>query len=275
MKTQIDLNTYLQRIGYEGLRKTSLEVLKELHLLHPQTFPFENLNPYLGIPVRLDLESLQKKMIYEGRGGYCFEQNLLFKAVLEELGFTVKGLAARILWNQPEGAITSRGHMLLLIDLDDQKYIADVGFGGLTLTAPLRLELNREQQTPHEPFRLLEKDEQEYIMQARVKKEWRSIYSFDLQEQYLPDYEVTNWYLSNHPESHFVTGFIAARADKGKRYTLHGNKLSIHHLDGETEKSEITSVGELKKILKETFLLELPEVNSRDRALSKLLGEEL
>lgn len=270
MKAGINLEAYFERITYPGPRTAGLDVLKELHRLHPQTFAFENLNPYLRIPVTLDLETLQKKMIFDGRGGYCFEQNLLFKAVLEELEFEVKGLSARILWNQPEGTITSRGHMLLLIDLDDQKYIADVGFGGLTLTAPLRLEPNREQQTPHESFRLLEKETDEFIMQAKVKEEWKSIYRFDLQEQFQPDFEVTNWYLSNHPESHFVTGLIAARPDKRKRYTLHGNKFSIHRLGGKSEKLEIPTVKELKRILQETFHLQLPDTPDRDAVFSKL-----
>lgn len=270
MKTT-ELEFYFNRIDYDGPREASLDVLNTLHFLHPQTFPFENLNPYLKIPVKLDLESLQQKMIEEKRGGYCFEQNLLFKAVLEELGFEVKGLAARILWNQPEGTTTSRGHMLLLINLAGQKYIADVGFGGLTLTAPLKLEPNREHYTPHESFRLLEKVKDEYILQAKVKKEWKSIYSFDLQEQCLPDYEVTNWYLSNHPDSHFVTGLIAARPDEGMRYSLHGNKLSIHHLNGKTIKQVFKTASDLRKALEKYFSLSLKQFPNLNEALEKLI----
>lgn len=273
MKSNINLDAYFKRIGYVGPRKANMKVLKELHLLHPKTFPFENLNPYLGIPIELDLKSLQQKMIYEGRGGYCFEQNLLFKSVLETLGFKVKGLAARILWNQPEGQVSSRGHMLLLIELDGKNYVADVGFGGLTLTAPLLLETDLVQSTPHEPYRLLRVDEDSYVMETEIKEEWKSIYRFDLQEQLLPDYEVTNWYLSNHPESHFVTGLIAARSESepARRYALRGNELSIHIRNKGTEKRTIDSVPELKEVLENDFLINLPNAPDMEKRLKEII----
>lgn len=219
MQSVLNFDKYFERIGYEGPLEATMEVLRNLHLLHPKSIPFENLNPFLGIPVPLDMESLQKKLIEDGRGGYCFEQNLLFKEVLETLGFRVKGLAARVLWNQPEGKITSRGHMLLLVEAEGKQYIADVGFGGLGTTSPLLLEENAEQNTPHESYRL-KRNGGEYILESDVKGEWKSLYRFNLDEHYRQDYEVTNWYLSNHPESHFVTGLIAARpeVDPNRRF---------------------------------------------------------
>ncbi len=276
MNSEVNLDNYFERIGYNGPRKANVDVLKELHLLHPITFAFENLNPYLGIPVELDLESIQQKMIHESRGGYCFEQNLLFKSVLEALGFDVKGLAARVLWNQPEGQVTSRGHMLLLIELDGKNYVADVGFGGLTLTTPLLLEPDVVQDTPHEPFRLHRLDEDSYVMEAEIKEEWKPIYRFDLQEQLLPDYEVTNWYLSHHPESHFVTGLIAALAEINpkRRYVLRDNKFSIHHLTEGTEKHILKNASEIREIFEQYFKITLPEVEGIDNALEKLIERE-
>src|SRR5439155_16407633 len=108
------------------------------------------------------------------------------------------GLAARVLWGGTEGAITARGHMLLRVDLEGRSYIADVGFGVLTLSAPLLLEPDIEQATPHETFRLTRAG-QDFIMQVKLGGTWKPLYRFDLQEQFLPDYEVTNWYLLNHP----------------------------------------------------------------------------
>ncbi|MBU7582138.1 MAG: arylamine N-acetyltransferase [Nostoc sp. TH1S01] len=133
----IDLNAYFQRIGYKGDRTATLKTLQAIHLCHTKSIAFKNLNSLLKQPVSLNLKSLEKKLIYEGRGGYCFEQNLLLRSVLLTLGFQVKNLAARVLWNIPEGRIMPRTHMLLCLDIDGQKYIADVGFGGITLTAPL------------------------------------------------------------------------------------------------------------------------------------------
>ena len=148
-----DLAAYLDRVGYRGPVAPTLEVLRALHRLHPAAIAFENLDPFLGRPVELDIESLQRKIVEGGRGGYCFEQNLLFMEALGAIGFPVSGLGARVLWRQPDDAITPRGHMLLRIELDGRIWVADVGFGGLTQTAPLLLEPGLEQQTPHETFR--------------------------------------------------------------------------------------------------------------------------
>lgn len=275
METSLNLKAYFDRIDYSGPRTATPDVLNELHRLHPKAIAFENLNPLLGIPVSLDLDSLQKKMIDNNRGGYCFEQNLLFKHVLEALGFDVKGLEASILWNVPEGRITPRGHMLLLVETAGSTYIADVGFGGLTLTAPLLLKPGLEQETPHENYRLVQAEKNQFILEANVRGKWKSLYRFDLQEQSLPDYEVTSWYLSNHPESHFVTGLIAARADNGRRYALLNNKLSVHHLDGKTEKHLFETASEIREILQTNFHLSLPAEPGLDTALEQLLkGKE-
>ena len=137
--TMIDLDAYCRRVGYDGPRTATLETLRALHLLQPQAIAFENLDPLLGRPVLLDAASLERKLLHEGRGGYCYEQNLLFAHVLRALGFNVSEHAARVLWNVPDGVKTPRSHMLLIVDLDGERYLTDVGFGGNVLTAPLLL----------------------------------------------------------------------------------------------------------------------------------------
>jgi N-hydroxyarylamine O-acetyltransferase len=184
----------------------------------------------------------------------------------------VSGLAARVRWNVPDEVVTARGHMLLRVDLDGQTYLADVGFGGLTLTAPLALIPDLAQPTPHEPFRLTS-DGDGYLMQAQIGQAWKSLYHFDLQEQYLPDYEVTSWYLSNNPNSHLVTGLIAARPDADRRYALRNNQLAIHHLNGDTERRVLTSVGEFQATLAEAFQISLPETPDLDPALRRLIEQ--
>src|SRR5688572_18194182 len=113
MQHGLDLQAYFTRIGYQGAATATLETLRALHRLHPQEIPFENLNPLLRRPVQLDLPSLQTKLLAQRRGGYCYEHNLLFKHVLEQLGFRVTGLAARVLWNVSENSVRPRAHMLL------------------------------------------------------------------------------------------------------------------------------------------------------------------
>lgn len=255
MAADFDLNAYFTRIGYGGSSAPALETLAGIHLCHAQSIPFENLDPYLKRPVHLDIDSLQQKLVKGGRGGYCFEQNLLLSRALTELGFDVTGLAARVLWNAPENTAGARSHMLLRIDMDGDRWIADAGFGGLTLTAPLRLQAGIEQLTPHEPFRLLQIGEY-FHLQAKIKEDWKPLYRFDLQPQLPADYEVSNWYLSNHPQSRFLNHLIVARPDQGVRYALMNRELTSHRLDGTTERQTLGDVGELRDVLTDLFKIQ-------------------
>ena len=253
-----DIDAYFARIGHPDAGDASLETLKALYRRHPQAIPFENIDPFLGQPVQLDLASLRKKLIADRRGGYCFEHNLIFMHALKALGFEVSGLAARVLWGQPEDAITARSHMLLRVELDGQSHIADVGFGGMTLTAPLLFAPGLEQQTPHETFRIAETDDH-FRLQAHVGGEWRTLYRFDMEPQYEIDYSIANHFLSTHPTSHFLSTIVAARAAPDRRYALRGNRLSIHHLGGRTEQKEMTTAVELTETLEHLLEIIIPD----------------
>lgn len=219
----------------------------------------------------LNLAALQQKLIHEKRGGYCFEQNLLLRAVLLALGFEVKNLAARVLWNLPAEIITPRSHMLLQVTVDGAPCLADVGFGGLTLTTPIALVPDIEQSTSHEPFRLTKTDHI-YILQAKIRQEWQSLYQFDLQEQQLPDYEMSNWYVSTHPNSLFVNNLIVARPDFNCRYALQNNQFAVHYLDGQTERHILSTTAELRAALENYFGLNLGAITALgdDKAPAKV-----
>jgi N-hydroxyarylamine O-acetyltransferase len=267
-----DLDAYFRRIDYHSDQRPTLDTLRAIQSCHTAAIAFENLTPLTRQPVRLDPASLLQKLVHDRRGGYCFEQNLLLRQVLQTLGFQVTGLAARVRWNVPDDVITARGHMLLRVDLDQQPYIVDVGFGGMTPTGPLRLTTEIEQRTPHEPFRVIAADGT-YTLQALVDQAWKPVYRFDLQEQQLPDYEVTSWYLSNHPDSHFVTSLIAARPDAGRRYALRNNQFTVHHLDGASERRTLSSVAELRATLEDVFRLTLPDTPALDAAFERILAQ--
>jgi N-hydroxyarylamine O-acetyltransferase len=271
MAQAIDLDAYFRRIGYAGAGEPNLDTLSALHLRHAQSIAFENLNPLLGWPIRLDEASLQRKLVQDGRGGYCYEQNLLFGHVLRALGFQVTGLAARVLWTYyPEDAITARSHQVLRVDLEDGPYIVDVGFGGQTLTGPLRLEPELEQATPHELFRLVQAG-QGFKLQSKVRAEWKTLYRFDLDEVFQPDYEILNYYASTHPNSLFVNKLVVARPATDRRYALSNNQLTVHHLGGPRERRVLATVAELRDTLESTFLLRLPDARELDRALARFL----
>ena len=140
----VDLDAYFARIAYDGPREPTLAVLRALHQKHPDAIPFENLDVLLGKPISLDPAAVDAKLIGAGRGGYCYEQNSLFKRVLTALGFEVTGLIARVQWMVPADApARPRSHMVLGVKLPgdegNETWLADVGFGGCVLTGPLRL----------------------------------------------------------------------------------------------------------------------------------------
>jgi len=265
----MQLDAYFARIGYSGPRAPTLEVLRAIVARHTQTIPFENLNPFAQLPVRLDPPSLERKLIHEQRGGYCFEQNLLLWSVLKQLGFEVDGLAARVSWNAPPDAVLPRTHMPLHVKLDGESHIVDVAFGGMTLTGVLRLAPDLEQTTPHEPFRFLQ-DGDLFTMQAKVREEWRSLYAFNLQPQLPVDYEPVNWYLSTHPQSRFVVNLIVARCAENRRHALFNRELAVHPLHGESQRRMLESVDELRQVLTDIFLIDLQRIPQLDAALTRL-----
>jgi N-hydroxyarylamine O-acetyltransferase len=272
MADGVDIEAYFERIGYTGSRVPTLETLAGIHLRHPQAIAFENLDPLLKRPISLQPEALEGKLLRAGRGGWCFEQNLLLRDVLQALGFRVAGLAARVMWNAPEGAARARSHMLLKIEgVGSATCIADVGFGGLTLTAPLLLVPDVEQPTPHETFRLVGSGATDnYILQVLVGKVWKPLYSFDLQTQLLIDYQVSNWHLEHHPESPFVNNLMAARVEPDRRYGLFNNKLSTHHLGGNTEQVTLSTAAEMREVLERVLRIELPDDPGLDNLLASL-----
>ncbi|MEO8807826.1 MAG: arylamine N-acetyltransferase, partial [Burkholderiaceae bacterium] len=174
------LDAYLQRIGHAGSCSTTLETLAAIQHAHACSIAFENLDPWLGVPVHLSPDAVHDKLVRSGRGGYCYEQNALLGAALRTLGFSVTDHAARVLWNMPAEMVRPRTHMLLLVALGPHQYVVDAGFGGMTLTAPLRLDLSTAQATPHGPFRL-QPTPLDRVLQAEVAGEWKPVYRFDLQ----------------------------------------------------------------------------------------------
>ena len=265
----IDLDAYFRRIGLKGGVVADLPTLQAIHFGHVAAIPFENLSPLLGEPVRLDAGALEEKMVRGGRGGWCFEHNLLLAHALRAIGFELQTLAARVRWNVAPGVATPRSHGLLLVTLAGERYIADVGFGGLTLTAPLALR-EGEQATPHEPHRLVREGDA-FALEAKIAGEWHRLYVFDLVPALQADYEVSNWYLANHPESQFVKGLIAARADVDRRHALRNTRYSIHYRDGHTERRTIASVEEMKRVLAEDLKIPVPQGDALDRKLEAVL----
>jgi N-hydroxyarylamine O-acetyltransferase len=269
--SDIDLKAYFARVGYAGAPDPTLETLQVLHWLHPAAITFENLDPLMKRPVRLHLDALMTKLVAQRRGGYCYEHNTLFTAVLRSLGYCVVTLAARVQWGAPKGVVRPRSHMLLRVELPHGSYIADVGFGLLTLTAPLQLRSDLEQPTPHGLHRLVCVGD-EFQLQVRLTDNWAPIYQFSLQEQLPVDWEVQNWFTSTHPDSTFTNSLMAARPVDDLRYALLNDRLSIHRPDGTVERRIARSVPELALFLHRFFDISPPSAS--DKLLRRFTKEE-
>jgi len=256
--TPIDLDAYFSRIGYSGSRAPTLETLRALHFSHATMIPFENLDVLARRPILLDLPSLQRKLVTERRGGYCFEVNALFAAVLRQLGFSITTLIGRVRWMSPEDVDTGRLHMLIRVDLPEGPYLADVGFGGLTMTGPIGFEVGAEQQTPHEPRRLLD-HEDGLELQAKIGGDWVPIYRFTMEESRPADYEIANWYTSTHPSSIFVQFLMAGLPREGQWLSLFNCDFKIRGLDGKAEARKLESVDEIADVLGTYFGISLSE----------------
>ncbi|APV41747.1 arylamine N-acetyltransferase [Pseudomonas frederiksbergensis] len=267
-----NLALYLQRLGFDAPPAPTLETLHQLQLRHTGAFPFENLSTLSGQPVLIDLPSIEQKVLHDGRGGYCYELNNLFLALLQALGFDARGFSGRVVMGQPEGAWTARTHRLSLVTLDGVRYITDVGFGGMVPTAPLMLDTVVEQFTPHEPYRI-EQHEDGYTLRANVAGEWRAMYIFDLQRQEDIDYAVGNWYVSTHPESPFARQLMVARTGEGWRRTLNNGSFAIHRIGRETERRQVADVDELMDLLRNEFDIRVPREVALRRVIEGLIQQ--
>jgi N-hydroxyarylamine O-acetyltransferase len=254
----IDLDAYCARIGYAGARGPTLATLHALVAAHTRAIPFENLDVLLGRGIDLAPAAIQRKLVRDGRGGYCFEQNGLFLLVLEALGFRVTPMSARVRLRHPRDYTPPRTHLFLRVELCGEPWLADVGVGGLSLTAPIRLTEDLEQPTPHETRRII-REGGRLFHQARLGAEWTDIYEFTLEEMPPIDREVANWFTSAHPQSHFRNRLMAARAaPAGGRLTLLNDEFTIRGADGHADSRRLGSADELLAVLEEHFGLRFP-----------------
>lgn len=266
MSDEANLDAYLRRINYAGSIAPTLETLEMVHRLHPAVIPFENLDPLMERPVRLQLSDIEQKLLVEHRGGYCFEHNLLLKAVLESMDFGVTPLAAGVLWgHEPDYVPTALRHMALLVDVGGIPYLADVGFGGQVATAPLRLRADVEQPTPNETYRLTG-GHPKWRLDTKIGEEWKPLYEFTLAPQTLDDYIAANdLTMVTHRDNLRV-----ARVEGGKRHALYNARLRTHE-NGATETRMLTTLLEIRDVLTNVFGIQLPDTDRLDPALEKAL----
>lgn len=200
----MDLDGYLERIGV-----APRPGLAEVHRAHVTSIPFENLDPHQGMPVSLDLGDLQRKLVDERRGGYCFEHNLLLAAGLRALGAEVEPMLARVRLGRPREAPGPRTHLVLRVRAGDAMWLADVGFGNGTLLEPIPFGPGAEHEQEGWRFRVVQ-DGAEHVLQTADGAGWADVYGFVPESVPVIDIETSNWFTCTHPRSPFVAGLIVS-----------------------------------------------------------------
>ncbi|MFA1540533.1 arylamine N-acetyltransferase family protein [Actinomadura monticuli] len=258
----LDLPAYLKRVGYDGEPAPTGEALRALHRAHVTSIPFENLEIMLGRPIGLSLDAVQAKLVERPRGGYCFEHNRLFAAVLERLGYEVTALTGRVTL----GAANLRPptHALLHVRApgaprDEPAWLCDVGFGGGPLE-PLRLVDGEEVVQDGWGFRLQRgrtvtawtPPTTGWELHQTGADGWLQRHTFTLDEAFRVDFDVLNYYVSTNPRSPFTTRPFTQRFSPDALRALDGTTLTVTRPDGSAESRELAP-EELPETLERDF----------------------
>jgi len=263
-----DLSVYLARTGQSLVSGADATTLARLHRAHLAAIPFENLDIQMGLLVELDAVSLQAALISRRRGGYCFQQNALFRLALGALGFTVHAREARVRFAATL-PVPPRTHMVLVVPIDGVDWLVDVGFGANGIVEPLRLDAAETTQDGW-TFRV-SREGRLHVLQRRERDQWLDLYVFTDDGAATIDCVIGNWYTSTHPDSKFVRTLTAQRMIGNARHQLRNLTYSVARQGGEWQTRTVTR-EELIPLLREVFGLDVPD-GARFRALD--LGDRV
>ena len=245
----MDVAAYLARIGYSGAVNPTAETLRGLHRAHLFAVPFENLDIPSGREIVLDRDLLLRKVVEFSRGGFCYELNGAFAALLTALGFHVTLLSARVP-RQDGSPGPEFDHLTLRVDLEEP-WLADVGFGD-SFIDPLRLQPGLEQKQDDRVFRIVERNSAWRVERKEENSDWKTEYEFTLHPRALDEFVEMCRYHQTSPDSPFTQKRLCTRATRDGRVTLSDMKL-ITTRKGRKQERILSSEQERMKILKEDF----------------------
>ena len=222
---ELDIEAYRRRIGFEGPLAPTRDCLQRLILAHAAALPFENIEVIARRVPRLDLAGLQDKMLRQRRGGYCFEQNTLFRAVLQAVGFDVQPMEARIRSGVAADVVTARTHLATRVTLDGVAHMADVGCSTVAPLAPLVLASRAQQPAGSGVYRFVEIGD-ELLLQTLAADAWTDCYQLMPSSPHAIDCEMGNWFVATHPKSFLAHNLLLGRAIEGGRLRLFNRRLS-------------------------------------------------
>jgi N-hydroxyarylamine O-acetyltransferase len=247
------LDDYLRKIGEAPPFDGRGETLRRVHAAHRETFLFENVTIQKGGGISLVLGDLERKFLDEGCGGYCFEHNTLFAAALNDLGFTVATLLARVRNGPPDRWV--RTHMVLRVTIDGAPWLADVGYGGFGLIEPMPLVEGATADQGGAAY-ALRREDGAWILSIRDSSSVADLYEFTEDPQTAADIEVANHYTATHPDSRFRRMLTIQRGTRDERVLLRGDRL-IRFRDGRTTEQPVGR-EQLRGIARDLFGVELP-----------------
>lgn len=273
MAQAANIDAYFERVGFAGSIAPTLETLAALQGLHLAAIPFENLDPLMGVPVRVALPSIEHKLVFDRRGGHGIEHNLLFAAVLRELDFELSVHPAFVLWGDSGQAQPEPDHLVLVVELPQGAFLVDAGFGGRTPLMPLRLRDGQRHATDFETFAVSE-TLGDWRVVADLGERTRPLYRFrrdPVDERLLA--EITERISTRGP---FTRRLVVSRTLRSERLMLRDG-LFIRVLPGESgpvrSEARVATVVELKNLLVAPFGLVLPEDDRLDAALARVLED--
>lgn len=248
-----DLQKYYEKIDYFPPAELSAEVLGNVHFAHASHIPFENLDVYTHKEIKLDPDSLYNKMVLQRRGGYCFEMNALLCLALQETGFSVIPCLSRI-YRPDLGGFGALTHRVTVVEIDGDKYVCDVGFGGNAFVRPLLLRDGVVQKQMFFSYRIDTSGELDYIVETDSGEGFVPMLGFDLKAAKDSDFELSSYYTSTHPDSFFAKQMICVLKTQTGERTLFDNRLTIKD-NGEITVRELCS-DELYEVLDRQFDIE-------------------
>lgn len=245
----MNVDAYLARIGYSGPRAPTAETLRLLHRAHMLSVPFENLSIHAGEPIVLDDEALFDKIVTRRRGGFCYELNGLFAALLRALGFAVTKLSAGV-YDAAGTCGPEFDHMTLLVTLEE-RWLADVGFGDSFLE-PLELDARDERVEGDRAYRIDPNGDRFVLLRRIGDGAWTPQYRFGIEPHDYPDYAERCLFHQTSPLSHFTRNRVCSLATEDGRITLTGMRLVVTNAGVRTER-ELASLEEFREVLRGEF----------------------
>jgi N-hydroxyarylamine O-acetyltransferase len=221
----MDTSQYLKRIGFDGPVANDYETLKKLQYCHMTAVPYENLDILAGIPLKLDSESLYEKIVLAHRGGYCFELNGAFGALLRGLGFELTDCMARFL--KGETQIPMRRHRVLQVRCKVGLFLCDVGVGMINPIYPVNLDTEEVQEIGNEQYKITKDDFLGTVLHQCFEGVWDRFFAFTDEPQLDIDFIMPSFYCEKHPDSPFIKAdMLAIQTGFGGKHSILGDSLT-------------------------------------------------